>query len=310
MTFQSYPTRSGFIALLIAVLSGATVIYLFNVILQSNQKILADISVTLKLDIVATIFILLVGCLLALIILVIAVYWIVITVKLTYYLDRNGLAIQWGLSQHRIPFNTIKTVTPGQDASNTAQFWEINFIGLRFGRGRANDDGPLKFRTTASLSDSLLVTTPNQTYVISPRQPERFLRAWQERQALGITQEWSTTVHRSWPLNSPLLADRLAWWFLGIAVLLWLALAGYLALNYVGLPASLPIHFNALGRADRITGKETLLILPAAGAMVWLVNALLGELIYHKDRLATYFLWAGALVMQLCLWVALRMIVG
>jgi hypothetical protein len=229
---------------------------------------------------------------------------------LNYHLDRNGLAIQWGLTQHHIPFDSIETMTSGQNASATGQFWEINFIGLRFGRGRVNDNSPLKFRSTTSLMDSVLVTTLDQTYVISPRQPERFLQAWQERQALGPTQEWSTTVHRSWPLNSPLLADRLAWWFLGIAALLWLVLAGYLALNYADLPASLPIHFDALGRADRITSKLTLLVLPVAGALVWLVNMLLGELVYQKERLVAYFLWGGALVMQVCLGIALRMIMG
>jgi len=310
MTFQPYPTRSGFVALVIAVLAGAAAVYLLNVILQFNQELLADIAVMFKLDIVSTTFLLLVGCLLGLIVAVIAIYWIVITVKLNYQLDRNGLTIQWGLTQYRIPFDTIEMVTSGQEMSATVQFWQINFTGLRFGRGWVNDGHPLKFRTTASLSNSLLVTTPNQTYVISPRQPERFLQAWQDRQTLGPTQDWSTTVHRSWPLNSPLLADQLAWWFLGIAALLWLALAGYLALNYTDLPASLPIHFNALGRADRITGKTILFVLPAAGATVWLANALLGELVYLKEKLAAYFLWAGALVMQVCLGVALRMIMG
>jgi len=160
------------------------------------------------------------------------------------------------------------------------------------------------------LADSLLVATPQQTYVISPRRPEQFLQAWQERQALGSTQAWSATVHRSWPLNSPLLADRLAWWLLGLAALLWLGLAGYLALNFTGLPTLMPTHFNTLGHADRIAGKVTLLILPAAGALVWLVNTLLGELVYLRERIAAYFLWASAIVMQVCLWVALRMIIG
>jgi uncharacterized membrane protein len=326
MTFQPYPTRSGFVALALAIIFGAAAIFLCYFVLLAltslNPDELSEMSYWVRsvLDLIlnqdrfAAAFVLFVGFLLALLITINALYWAVITIKLNYQLDRNSLAIQWGLTQYHIPFDTINAVISGQDMGQdmaaAAQFWEINVAGLRLGRGRMNDNSPLKFRTTASLADSVLVTTARQTYVISPRQPERFLRAWQERQALGTTQQWPATIHRSWPLNAPLLADRLAWWFLGIAALLWLILAGYFAWNYADLPASLPIHFNALGRADRITGKFTLLILPAAGAIVWLVNALLGELIYLKERLAAYFLWAGALVMQVCLGVALRMIMG
>jgi hypothetical protein len=310
MTFQPYTTRSGYVALIIAAFFGVAAVYLFSIIFQPGQKTLSDIAISLHQDAVALLFVLLIGCLLALIITLMAVYWVIVTVKLNYHLDRNGLFIQWGLSRYCVPFDAIKAVTRGQDVLTTFRFWEINFTGLRFGRGQTNDGTPLKFHTTASLADSVLVTTSDQTYVISPRQPERFLQAWQERQKLGLTQQWSNTIYRSWPLNSPLLVDQLAWWFLGVAALLWLALVGYLAFNYTDLPASLPIHFNALGRADRITSKSTLLILPAAGAIVWLVNALVGELIYHRERVAAYFLWAGALVMQVCLWVALRMIMG
>jgi hypothetical protein len=310
MTFQPYPTRSGFVALVVAIFSGAAAIYLLYIILQPGQETLTAIAGMFTLDIIATTFVLLVSCLLALLVALTSVYWTLIAIKLSYHLDRNGLIIQWGLTQYRIPFDTIQTVMPGQEVSTTAKFRQINLAGLRFGRGWLDDHGPLKFQTTASLVDSLLVATPRQTYVISPHQPERFLQAWQERQALGPTQQWSTTLHRSWPLTSPLLADRLAWWFLGIAALLWLALAGYLAFTYSNLPASLPVYFTALGRAGRISSKTTLLILPAAGAGVWLVNALLGELVYHKDRLAAYFLWGSTLLMQVCLGVALGMIVG
>jgi uncharacterized membrane protein len=97
----------------------------------------------------------------------------------------------------------------------------------------------------------------------------------------------------------------LAWWLLGLAGLICLALFGYLAFIFPDLPASLPVHFNALGRADRIDDKSTLLILPAAGAIVLIVNALLGELFYRQEKVAAYLLWGSATVMQICLWVAL-----
>ncbi|MFC1976593.1 PH domain-containing protein [Chloroflexota bacterium] len=296
MTFQPYPTRSGFVLLGVAIIFGATAAFLLSLLLQPN-----DLSISFRLF---------AGLLLTLAITMIALYWTTIAARLRYHLNRNGLAIQWGLTQHRIPFENIQTVIPGKDLSTLAQFWGLNLIGLRLGWGRLAEYGLAKFHTTTSVANSLLVVTPNRTYVISPRHPDRFLQAWQDRQSLGPTQEWSTRVQRSWPLNTPFLADPLAWSLLGLAGLFWLALAGYLAAVYAELPAALPVHFNALGHADRIADKSTLLILPAVGVVVLIINALLGELIYRREKVAAYLLWGSTIVMQVCLWIAVLTIIG
>ena len=57
-------------------------------------------------------------------------------------------------------------------------------------------------------------------------------------------------------------------------------------------------------RADRIADKLVLFTLPAAGAIVWLTNAILGSLIYRREKVAAYLLWGSSIAMQLCLWVA------
>jgi hypothetical protein len=296
MTFEPYATRSGLVSLGVAIVCGAAAIFLINLLSQQS-----DLFVVFEL---------LVGLLLALVIIIIALYWATIAFKLHYYLSRNGLAIQWGLALHRIPFENIQTIVPGTALPAPARFWGLNITGLRFGWGELAEYGLLKFHSTASLANSLLVVTPEQTYVISPRQPDRFLKAWQARQSLGPTQAWPTGMYRSWPLNTPLLIDPLAWWFLGAAGLVCLGLFGYLAFIFPELPASLPVHFNALGRADRIANKYTLLVLPTIGAIVLAVDALLGELVYRQEKVASYLLWGSAVAMQICLWVALLTITG
>jgi uncharacterized membrane protein len=70
------------------------------------------------------------------------------------------------------------------------------------------------------------------------------------------------------------------------------------------LPRSLPIHFNAFGVADRIADKSALFTLPLAGAAMFVVNAILGSLVYRWEKMAAYLLWGSALTMQICLWVA------
>jgi len=290
MSFRPYATYSGYIALGIALVSGAAAMWLIDSLLQQSDP--------------TELFKLLVGLLVALGLTGVALYWTLIAFKLDYHLNRNGLAIQWGLSQQRIPINAIEEVVPGKDIAMPPTFRGINLGGLRFGWGDLAGYGPLKFQTTAPLTQSLLIVTANQSYVISPRQPDAFVKAWRTRQELGPTQQWTTQVRRQWPFSIPLLADPLTWWLLGLAVLLCLALFGYISLNYPDLPPSLPVGFNSLGRADRIADKATLFILPAAGVIVWLVNAFLGSLMYRREKVGAYLLWGSSIAMQLTLWVA------
>ncbi|MBN1994541.1 MAG: DUF1648 domain-containing protein [Anaerolineae bacterium] len=317
MTFQPYPTRSGFLALIVAILAATVVIFLLTLLPQGvslempidcPEVMCRVVSLLFQQSDPFDLFKIFIGLLVALLVVIVAFYWAAIAFKLHYHLSRNGLAIQWGLIEYRIPVDHIEAIIPAQTVAESARFWGLNLAGLRYGWGRLAGFSPLKFYAAAPLVNSLLVITLGRTYVISPQQPDRFLQAWQSRQSLGPTQEWSTGMRRSWPLNTPLLADPLAWWLLGLAGLLWLALLGYLAFTFADLPAVLPVHFNALGRADRIAGKWTLLLLPTIGVAVVVFNALLGEVVYRREKLAAYLLWGSTIIMQICLGVAASMI--
>lgn len=295
MTFKPYPTRSGIIFLGTAVIFGAFTLYVFTLLPRQEDW--------------ATIFKLVISLLVLLVITLTALYWAIIALRLHYHLNRNGLSIQWGLNQQRIPFDTIEKIIPGQTLSSIPGFRGLNIAGLQFGRADLSDYGPVKVKATAPLADSLLVVTTGQSYLISPRSPEGFVKAWQARQSLSPTQIWSAGMQRSWPLSSPLLNDRLTWWLLGLAVGIYLFHFGYLTLNFGDLPSSLPIHFNTLGQADRIADKSALFTLPVAGAIVLILNSVLGGVLHYRDKLAAYLLWASAIVMQLCLWIALLTII-
>ena len=296
MSFNPCPTRSGFIFLAITIASGIATLTLLNLLLRQSDP--ANTTSAL------------IGLVIALAVTAAALYWTFVTFKLDYHLSRNGLVIRWGLGQLRIPISKIDQVVSGQALSSSPLFRGIKLGGLHVGQGELADYGPLTFRSTAPLAQSLLVVTTNQTYVISPRQPEAFLKALQARRELGPTQQWTVQIRRTWPLNKPLLNDPLTWWLLGAASLICLALLGYISSRYTGLPPSLPIHFNSLGHADRIADKNVLYLLPAAGFLVLIVNALLGSLIYSKEKLAAYLLWGSSVVMQLCLWMAGFTIIG
>jgi hypothetical protein len=293
MIFQTYPTRSGFIYLGLTTMAGALAVFLITRLPQQSS--------------LPQVFTLLVGILLVLGIMGIALYWAIVAFRLHYDLNRNGLAIQWGLVQQRIPFENIERVIPVKNLPALPAFKGINFNlgGIRFGWGELAEYGRLRFHSTANLAESLLVVTPHYTYVISPLQSDQFIHAWQTRQTLGPTQKWIPGVRRSWPFNYPLLADPFFWGFLGLSALACFALFGYLSLTFPQLPRSLPIHFNAFGLADRIADKSALFNLPIVGALTLALNTVLGSLIYRWEKVAAYLLWGSALTFQLCLWLAI-----
>ncbi len=290
MSFKPYPSYSGFIFLSITAVFGVAIIFFIDRLLVQVEP--------------ARAFLYLVGLLIALALAGLGAYWTVVAFRLNYHINRNGLAIQWGLSQQRIPIDKINNIMWGRDVAAPLEFKGFVMDGLHLGWGKLAEYNLLKFRTTAPIYQSLLIVTPRQTYLISPRHPQKFIDAWQARQHLGPTQQWTTSARQQWPLNIPVLLDPLTWWLLGAAALLTITLLGYISLRYAELPPSLPIHFNNLGRADRIADKITLFIFPAAGATFWAINALLGGLIYKAEKLGAYLLWGSSIAIELCLWVA------
>lgn len=295
MAFQPYPTRSGFVALGIAILSGIIITLLLD-------------SLTRQHDL-PNAFGLIAWLLLAVISFLMTLYWAIIAFNLRYHLDRNGLAIQWGPSRYLIPFNQIKTIIPGKNLSTLPTFRGVNLAGLRYGRGKLAEYGHLTFHTTTDFADSLIIVTPHHSYVISPDQPENFIKAWQLRQTIGPTQQWSMGLNRNRLLKTPLITDRLAQILLGISALLCFALLGYLAFVFSDLPTSLPIRFNDLGEPSRIVEKSVLVLFPAVGVAVMALNALLGTFVYTKENVAAYLLWGSTILVQMSLWIALLYII-
>lgn len=296
MTFRPYPTRSGFffigLAFIVVTLAG----WLLTRLGQQTDPFI-DFWLVIGL-------LVLIGFTFGLL------YLALVAFRLHYHLTRNGLTIQWGLKQYRIPLHSIEQIISGSELSPVLQSGGLNLLGLRWGRSELIGQGVVWLYTTAPLTESLLIVTDTQGYLISPDRPADFILAWQARRPLGPTQQWSPGVRRSWPLSSPLFSDSFLWGLMGLTGFTCLALFGYLFYLLPDLPPVLPLHFNTLGEPDRIAAKTTLLLLPTGGAITGVVNFLLGYTIYWWEKMAAYLLWGGALIMQFCLWGAILTIVG
>ena len=97
---------------------------------------------------------------------------------------------------------------------------------------------------------------------ISPADPQGFIRALQERFALGANRILEPELRRPPIWTWELWRDRAALLLIGLGLLGLLVMFGALCFRYPELSADLPLHFDVTGIPDRISPKSELFMLP------------------------------------------------
>ena len=101
-----------------------------------------------------------------------------------------------------------------------------------------------------------------------------------------------------------LLRDHALQILIALALVVNLALLGYLAIRFESLADNLPLHFDVSGLPDRIDAKSGIFGLPIIGLVVFVLNTALGMVVHRHQRAATLLLAASALVVQILMWLA------
>jgi hypothetical protein len=238
------------------------------------------------------------------------VYQTVSCLTLRYHLDRNGIVVRWGGTRQIIPIRAVQRILPGRQIGGAI----VRRRGLRWpgherGEGQVPGIGRTRFLATRSLMGQLLLVTPGQALAISPRDPEGFLQAFESRRELGPNRLLEQEVrHASW-FTWPLWTDHTARTLLGAAAGVNLGLFAYLCTRFPNLDLQLPLHFNSLGRVDRIGTKAELFALPIIGLIILGANLALGLALYKRERAGSYLLWGAAAAAQALFWLAALSIV-
>jgi uncharacterized membrane protein len=109
------------------------------------------------------------------------------------------------------------------------------------------------------------------------------------------------------PTQAPALRqDVIGLVLLATTLVLMVALFLWLSATYNNLPDLLPLHFDAQGNPDRIVERREIFDLPTIGLVINLVNIAGGLLLRQRFRMAfaPYLLWAGAMLVQILIWIA------
>lgn len=226
-------------------------------------------------------------------------YWLAHGMRAEYGLDRNALLIHWGRYTEQIPLPEIIAVE-----SETPLTWVkgVRWPGYAFGWARDAQGHAVRCYATG-LDHAVVLRTAERAYALTPQQREAFLEGLHQRLDMGPTQEvtpaQSAPEFLAWAFWRDALAISL---FLGGA-LLNLALSAMLFIVYPLLPATLTLNAVTLARQAQMLTPVQLFRFPAVGAGVWLLNTLMGGVLYRRERPATLLLWGTTVAFELALWV-------
>jgi hypothetical protein len=227
---------------------------------------------------------------------------------LAYDLDRNGLYVVWLGNRAVIPLDQITSLAVGLDLAPTT--WQtIQHIGYASGQIRTSDGHHVQLFTTQALASSLVVHTPDMSYVISPADHESFVQDLEQRCNLGATKPLAVAVETGRMFLYAFWSDPTIYWLLAIAALLNLITLAILTSRYPNLAPMLQMRFDPTGQAADIRPRHQVLFIPLAAFGLTLVNLILGIALYRRQQLSAYLLQGASIIMQILFAIALITII-
>ncbi len=230
-------------------------------------------------------------------------FWAYTCLSLRYGLDRTGLTISWGPLKHFVAIDRIDGLVHGR-GEHRPQVRGLNWWGFHVGRGRAAGLGEvLFFSTHRSPEDMVYVQSGDTTYGLSPQDPMRFI-AQAKRLQQAAQPRQGPAVQRAPLAAHPIWADRVAQWLVGAAVVLNLALWGYLFAVYPDLSNEISIQFPPVGDITELHTRQEIFKIPGTATAILVANLVAGLGFQWRERAATYLLLSGAVFFQALFWVA------
>lgn len=213
-----------------------------------------------------------------------------------YVLDRDSLAIYWGLRVEDIPLTDIEWIRPATDLTSPLQTPTFGLPGALLGLRRHPDIGPVEF-IAAQTKDLLVIATAKRVYAISPANANAFLNAFRRSTELGsllpadaVSQYPSFILARAWENSGVRFL-----WLMGI--LLNLGLIAWVTFLVPAL-VRVPLGFDAAGLPLEPVPSVQLILLPVLSILLFSAGLITGLFLYREEgnRPLAVLLWtSGAL---------------
>ena len=205
-----------------------------------------------------------------------------------YFIDRDSLAIHWGLRVEDIPLSDIEWIRPVDDLTKPLAFPSFSFTGSVLGLRRHPDLGMVEF-LASDTKKLLLIATAKRIFVISPDDPSALSQTFARATELGslapaeaksvypsfvVTQAWQNNfVRYLWILTL----------LLNIGLFIWASF----------IIPSTPQVF--IGQTLESVPSSQLIIFPLASLLLSVIGWIAGLYFYRweRERVLAFIVWGS-----------------
>ena len=226
-----------------------------------------------------------------------------------YYIDRDSLAILWGLRIEDIPLTDIEWVRPATDLTHPLALPAFRLPGGVLGSRRHADLGLVEF-IAADTKNIILIATSKRIFAISPKDTAGLVRTFARATELGsLTPATSKSEYPSFIITqaweSPIA--RFLWMsglFLNLGLVVWVGIL-------IPALAQIPFGFNAFGVPNETVPAVRLILLPLVSTLMFIIGVAAGLYFYRweKQRPLAFIVWISSTVCALLFLMAVLFLV-
>jgi hypothetical protein len=202
--------------------------------------------------------------------------------KADYYIDRDSLAMLWGLRIEDIPLTDIEWVRPASDLTRPLLLPRFRLPGAVLGTRRHPDLGLVEFIASSS-RNLILIATSKHIFAISPQNAPGLVQTFARATEMGslmpteaksvypsflITEAWESRVARFLWMSGLLL---------NLGLIVWV---GILIPSF----SKIPFGFNPSGAPNQTASSTQLILLPLISGFMFVVGVTAGLYFYRWER--------------------------
>lgn len=227
----------------------------------------------------------------------------------SYEIDRDSLAIRWGLRVEDIPLSDIEWMRPAEDLTHPLNLPALRLPGALLGLRRHPDLGSVEF-IASDAKKLLIVATAKRVFVISPNNPAGLTQTFARATELGsLAPAEAKSIYPSFIVSQAWESDaaRYLWLsalFLNIGLFIWASLI-------IPSTPQVALGSQASGGALETVPSSQLMIFPVASLLLAVAGWIAGLYFYRWDRERTlaFIVWGSSTFTSLLFLLAVLFII-
>jgi hypothetical protein len=223
-----------------------------------------------------------------------------------YEISQTGsLILRFGPWKEIIPIEEVEEIRSGGRIPDAIRASAPGWLEMWHARVAAEGEADVDWLATDRGQRLLLLVTKRRLLAISPADPAGFAKCLTDLSAHGSLEKIEPVSIQPPSILVEIIKNiPAAVLLLGGSIGL-TALGAFLTAIQPGLSPDQPFRFDPAGAPTSLGNPNRLLILPLAGGVLWLVNAVLGSWAWRKgEKPSAYALWMVSLAIMIGLWAA------